>query len=61
MNILGGIQICIVLFCPFFFTVVFGHVFIMYYVPYLGAARIPSYWMRSFLPLSKEILEENGC
>ena len=60
MNVLGYIQICIVLFCiPL--TVVFGHVFIMYYVPYLGAARIPSYWMRSFLPLSKEILEENGC
>ena len=60
MNVLGGNQICIVLFCiPL--TVVFGHVFIMYYVPYLGAARIPSYWMRSFLPLSKEILEENGC
>ena len=59
MNVLCGIQICIVLFCiPF--TVGFGHVFIAYSVPYLGAARIPSYWMRYFLPLSKEILKENG-
>ena len=59
MNVLGGIQICIVLFCiPL--TVGFGHVFIEYSVPHLGAARIPSYWMRYFLPLSKEILKENG-
>ena len=59
MDVLSGIQICIVLFCipP---TVGFGHVFIVYFVPYLGAARIPSYWMRYFLPLSKEILKENG-
>ena len=59
MDVLSGIQICIVLFCipP---TVGFGHVFIVYSVPYLGAARIPSYWMRYFFPLSKEILKENG-
>ena len=58
MDVLSGIQICIVLFCihP---TVGFGHVFIVYSVPYLGATRIPSYWMRYFLPLSKEILKEN--
>ena len=37
-----------------------GHVFIVYTVPHLGAARIPSYWVRYFLPLSKEILKENG-
>ena len=59
MDVLSGVQICIVLFCiPL--TVGFGHVFIMYSVPYLGAARIPSYWMGYFLPLSKEILKENG-
>ena len=37
-----------------------GHVFIVYTVPNLGVARILSYWMRYFLPLSKEISKENG-
>ena len=35
-----------------------GHVFIMYIVPNLRVARILSYWMRYFLPLSNEILKE---
>ena len=35
-----------------------GHVFIMYIVPNLRVARILSYWMRRFLPLSNEILKE---
>ena len=35
-----------------------GHVFIMYIVPTLRVARILSYWMRYFLPLSNEILKE---
>ena len=35
-----------------------GHVFIMYSVPNLRVARILSYWMRYFLPLSNEILKE---
>ena len=35
-------------------------VFIVYTVPNLRIARIPSYWMRYFLPLSKEISKENG-
>ena len=35
-----------------------GHVFIMYIVPNLKVARILSYWMRCFLPLSNEILKE---
>ena len=35
-----------------------GHVFIMYIVPNLRVARILSYWMRCFLPLSNEILKE---
>ena len=35
-----------------------GHVFIMYIVPNLMVARILSYWIRYFLPLSKEILKE---
>ena len=35
-----------------------GHVFIMYIVPNLRIARILSYWMRCFLPLSNEILKE---
>ena len=35
-----------------------GHVFIMYIVPNLRIARILSYWMRYFLPLSNEILKE---
>ena len=35
-----------------------GHVFIMYIVPILRVARILSYWMRYFLPLSSEILKE---
>ena len=35
-----------------------GHVFIMYIVPHLRVARILSYWMRYFLPLSNEILKE---
>ena len=34
------------------------HVFIMYIVPNLRVARILSYWMRYFLPLSNEILKE---
>ena len=34
------------------------HVFIMYIVPNLRVARIISYWMRYFLPLSNEILKE---
>ena len=59
MDVLSGIQICIVLFLHTFHCWV-GHVFIVYTVPQLGAARIPSYWMRYFLPLSKEILKENG-
>ena len=32
----------------------------MYIVPNLRAARILSYWIRYFLPLSNEILKENG-
>ena len=35
-----------------------GHVFIMHIVPNLRVARILSYWMRYFLPLSSEILKE---
>ena len=35
-----------------------GHGFIMYIVPNLRVARILSYWMRCFLPLSNEILKE---
>ena len=35
-----------------------GHVFITYIVPNLRVARILSYWMRYFLPLSNEILKE---
>ena len=35
-----------------------GHVFIMYIVPDLRVARILSYWMRYFLPLSNEIFKE---
>ena len=35
-----------------------GHVFIMYIVPNLRVAKILSYWMRYFLPLSNEILKE---
>ena len=35
-----------------------GHVFIMYIVSNLRVARILSYWMRYFLPLSNEILKE---
>ena len=35
-----------------------GHVFIMYIIPNLRVARILSYWMRCFLPLSNEILKE---
>ena len=35
-----------------------GHVFIMYTVPNLRVARILSYWMRYFLPLSYELLKE---
>ena len=35
-----------------------GHVFIMYIVPDLRVARILSYWIRYFLPLSNEILKE---
>ena len=35
-----------------------GHVFIVYTVPNLRVARILSYWMRYFLPLSKEISKE---
>ena len=35
-----------------------GHVFIMHIVPNLRVARILSYWMRYFLPLSNEILKE---
>ena len=31
-----------------------GHVFIMYIVPNLRVARILSYWMRYFLPLSND-------
>ena len=34
------------------------YVFIMYIVPNLRVARILSYWMRYFLPLSNEILKE---
>ena len=34
-----------------------GHVFIMYIVPNLRVARILSYWIRYFLPLSNEILK----
>ena len=34
-----------------------GHVFITYIVPNLRVARILSYWMRYFLPLSNEILK----
>ena len=38
MDVLSGIQICIVLFCiPL--TVGFGHVFIVYSVPYLGGCQ----------------------
>ena len=37
-----------------------GYVFITYIVPNLRAARILSYGMRYFLPLSSEILKENG-
>ena len=37
-----------------------GYVFIMYIVPNLGVARILSYWMRYFVPLSNEILKEIG-
>ena len=36
-----------------------GHVFIVYIAPNLRVARILSYWMRYFLPLSKEISKEN--
>ena len=32
----------------------------MYIVPNLRAVRILSYWIRYFLPLSNEILKENG-
>ena len=50
--------------CVFFFLRTFhrwvGHVFIVYTVPNLRVARILSYWMRYFLPLSKEISKENG-
>ena len=35
-----------------------GYVFITYIVPNLRAARILSYWIRYFLPLSNEILKE---
>ena len=35
-----------------------GYIFIMYIVPNLRVARILSYWMRYFLPLSNEILKE---
>ena len=35
-----------------------GHVFIMYIVPNLRVARILSYWMKYFLPLSNEILKK---
>ena len=35
-----------------------GYVFIMYIIPNLKVARILSYWMRCFLPLSNEILKE---
>ena len=34
-----------------------GHVFITYIVPNLRVARILSYWLRYFLPLSNEILK----
>ena len=37
-----------------------GYVFITYIVPNLRAARILSYWIKYFLPLSNEILKENG-
>ena len=37
-----------------------GYLFITYIVPNLRAARILSYWIRYFLPLSNEILKENG-
>ena len=37
-----------------------GYVFITYIVPNLRAARILSYRIRYFLPLSNEILKENG-
>ena len=36
------------------------YVFITYIVPNLRAARILSYRIRYFLPLSNEILKENG-
>ena len=35
-----------------------GYVFITYIVPNLRAARILSYWIKYFLPLSNEILKE---
>ena len=38
-----------------------GRVFITYIVPNLRAARILSYGIRYFLPLSGEISKENGC
>ena len=37
-----------------------GYVFITYIVPNLRAARILSYGIRYFLPLSSEISKENG-
>ena len=37
-----------------------GYVFIMYIAPNLRAARLLSYWIRYFLPLSNEILKESG-
>ena len=37
-----------------------GCVFITYIVPNLRAVRILSYWIIYFLPLSNEILKENG-
>ena len=44
---------------PFFRWV--GRVFIMCTVPNLRGARTCFYWTIYFLPLSKEILMENGC
>ena len=37
-----------------------GYVFIMCIASNLRVARILSYWIRYFLPLSNEILKENG-
>ena len=37
-----------------------SYIFIMYIVPNLRAARILSYWIRYFLPLSNEVLKESG-